>query len=47
MTLFLALAISILACMIHAAVKRRWHLVEGGAPLLALTLLLTLVFAAA
>jgi hypothetical protein len=41
-TVFLALALSIAVCMIHAAATRRFHLVQGGAPLLVIALLLAL-----
>jgi hypothetical protein len=46
-TLFLAIALSIAVCMVHAAVTRRWSLVQGGAPLLAVALVLALAAAAA
>ena len=39
-TVFLAVAVSIMACMVHAAITRRWNLVVGGTPLLAGALLL-------
>jgi hypothetical protein len=42
-TLFFAIGVSILVCMIHAAVTKRWELVRGGAPLLTVATLLALI----
>jgi hypothetical protein len=44
-TLFLAIALSIAVCMLHAAITRRWSLVQGGVPLLAGAALLALLAA--
>lgn len=44
-TLFLAIALSIAVCMAHAAITRRWNLVQGGVPLLAGAALLWLLAA--
>ena len=42
-TLFQAIALSIAVCLVHAAITRRWRLVQGGAPLLGIALALALV----
>ena len=41
-TLFLGVALSVLVCQIHALITRRFDLAVGGAPLLAVFLLLGL-----
>ena len=41
-TVFQALALSIAVCMAHAAITRNFRLLQGGAPLLAVFLLLAL-----
>jgi len=38
------LSVAVVGCMIHAAVNRRWPVIQGGVPLLAVFALLTLVF---
>ena len=42
-TLFQAIALSVGVCMAHAAIRGRWRLVQGGAPILGVALLLVLV----
>jgi hypothetical protein len=44
-TLFLAIAVSVAICMAHAAITRRWRLVEGGAPILGVAVLLAIITA--
>ena len=41
-TVFQGLALSIAVCMIHAAITRNTRLLQGGVPLLALFVLLSL-----
>ncbi len=42
-TLFFAISVSIVACMVHAAITKRWNLVQGGAPLLFVATVLALI----
>ena len=39
--------VAVLGCMLHATFNRRWNVVQGGAPLLVVFVLLTIVFGAA
>jgi hypothetical protein len=41
------ISVAIIGCMLHATFNRRWSTVQGGVPLLAVFLLLTIVFGAA
>jgi hypothetical protein len=41
------LQVATLACMVHAAVYRRWSVVQGAAPLVFTFAVLTVVFGAA
>jgi len=41
------ISVAIIGCMLHATFNRRWNVVQGGVPLLAVFLLLTIVFGAA
>ena len=43
----LGLTVGVLGCMLHAALHRRWSVVNGAIPLLASFLLLAIVFGAA
>ena len=44
---FWGLSVAVVGCMLHAAFNRRWNVVQGGAPLLAVFALLTLVLGVA
>jgi hypothetical protein len=44
MTFFAAILLSVAVCMVHAAIKQRWDLVRGGAPIAGVALLLMLIF---
>jgi hypothetical protein len=43
----LGLSVSVLGCMLHALINRRWTAIQGGAPLLFAFVVLALVFNAA
>ena len=44
MVLFAAILLSVAVCMVHAAIKRRWDLVAGGAPIAGVALILMVIF---
>jgi len=43
----LGLSVSVLGCMLHGLIHRRWSAVQGGAPLLVAFAVLAVVFGAA
>jgi hypothetical protein len=44
--LFFGLAIAAALCMAHAATRKRWEVVKGGAPIAAALLVVALIFEA-
>jgi hypothetical protein len=44
--LFFGLAIAAALCMAHAATGKRWDIVRGGAPVVAILLVIALAFQA-